>query len=189
MPSSIYLKMQNSERLRLNSLVEFGLRSLSRFCNEFGSERLNMKLAFRTTISALCLCAVLPVFFASLGQTQSAQDQSNQTATKPATFFKDDFSVQIWGTGPSKYGQLWYQAGEYHMRATKGGFIVMYGPRDKEYLVENATVSVAARSVGANPPVCGYGIVVYGEKKKSQLEDYAFLIYSGPHPQYKIVLL
>ena len=74
------------------------------------------------------------------------------------------------------------------MHATKGGYIVMYGPDRKDYYDENATVRVGTRSIDGNPPETGYGLVVHGEKKTGSLEDYSFLIYNGDAPKYKIVL-
>ena len=74
------------------------------------------------------------------------------------------------------------------MRATKGGYIVMYAPDKKEYYDENATVRVGLRSIDGNSPASGYGLTVHGEKKTGNLEDYGFLIYNGDDPKYKIVL-
>ena len=74
------------------------------------------------------------------------------------------------------------------MHAISGRYIVMYSPDKPEYHDENATVRVGLRSIDGDPPQTGYGLVVHGEKKNDKLEDYAFLIYSGAKPQYKIVL-
>lgn len=73
------------------------------------------------------------------------------------------------------------------MTATKGGYIVMYAPDRTEYYDENATVRVTARSVEGESPNAGYGLLVHGEKKGGQLNDYGFLIYNGTSPKYKIV--
>ncbi|HXI22802.1 MAG TPA: hypothetical protein VNG71_02925 [Pyrinomonadaceae bacterium] len=102
--------------------------------------------------------------------------------------YTDDFSKQEWGTGPSQYGNIQYEDEEYHMHATKGGYIVMYSPDRKDYYDENATVRVGTRSTDGNPPDTGYGLVVHGEKKTGNLEDYSFLISNGDNPKYKIVL-
>lgn len=116
----------------------------------------------------------------------NANENTNTRST--LTSFTDDFSTQSWGTGPSQFGNIWYQDEEYHMHATKGGYIVMYAPDRKEYYDENATVRVGLRSIDGNPPNAGYGLAVHGEKKSGQLEDYAFLIYNGDDPKYKIVM-
>lgn len=113
---------------------------------------------------------------------------SNANTRSDLTTFTDDFSTQSWGTGPSTYGNIWYQDEAYHMHATKNGYIVMYAPDKKEYYDENATVRVGLRSIDGSPPNTGYGLVVHGEKKDGKLEDYAFLIYNGDDPKYKIVL-
>ena len=113
---------------------------------------------------------------------------SNTNTRSDLSSFTDDFSTQSWGTGPSQYGNIWYQNEEYHMHATRGGFIVMYAPDKKEYYDENATVRVGLRSIDGVPPDTGYGLVVHGEKKDGKLEDYAFLIYNGDDPKYKIVV-
>jgi hypothetical protein len=120
----------------------------------------------------------------------NTNDNSNENANTRSTLtsFTDDFSKQDWGTGPSQYGNIWYDNEEYHMRATKGGYIVMYAPDKKDYYDENATVRVGLRSIDGDPPETGYGLIVHGEKKTGNLEDYAFLIYNGDNPKYKIVL-
>ena len=117
-------------------------------------------------------------------------DETNTNANTRSnlTTFTDDFSTKSWGTGESQYGNIWYQDEEYHMHATKGGFIVMYGPDKPEYKTENATVRVGLRSIDGNPPLTGYGVTVHGETKDGKLEDYGFLIYNGDNPKYKIVL-
>ena len=112
----------------------------------------------------------------------------NSNTRSSLTNFTDDFSNQSWGTGPSQYGNIFYQDEEYHMHATKGGYIVMYAPDKKEYYDENATVRVGLRSVDGESPSSGYGLTVHGEKKTGNLEDYGFLIYSGDNPKYKVVL-
>jgi hypothetical protein len=118
---------------------------------------------------------------------RNSNANSNTNTRSDLTTFTDDFSTQSWGTGPSQYGNLWYLNEEYHMHATKSGFIVIYAPDKAEYKTENATVRVGLRSVDGNPPETGYGLVVHGEKKDGKLEDYAFLISNGPDPKYKIV--
>jgi hypothetical protein len=115
-------------------------------------------------------------------------DDSNSNTRSTLATFTDDFSNKTWGTGESQYGNIWYQDEEYHMHATKGGFIVMYGPDKPDYKTENATVRVGLRSIDGDPPLSGYGVVVHGEKKDGKLEDYGFLIYNGTNPKYKIVL-
>ena len=118
--------------------------------------------------------------------TTNANENSNTRSS--LTTYTDDFSKEEWGTGPSQYGNIKYEDEEYHMHATKGGYIVMYGPDRKDYYDENATVRVGTRSIDGTPPETGYGLVVHGEKKTGNLEDYSFLIYNGDNPKYKIVL-
>lgn len=120
--------------------------------------------------------------------SNSEVSNDNSNSRSSLTSFSDDFSTQSWGTGPSQYGNIFYQDEEYHMHATKGGFIVMYAPDKKEYYDENATVRVGLRSIDGNSPTSGYGLTVHGEKKSGNLEDYGFLIYNGDEPKYKIVL-
>ena len=117
----------------------------------------------------------------------SNRNTNTNANTSSTSTFTDDFSTQRWGTGPSAYGNIWYQNEEYHMHATKDGYIVMYGPDRAEYKTKNATVRVGLRSVDGNPPNHGYGLVVHGERKDGKLEDYAFLIYNGGGPRYKII--
>jgi len=112
---------------------------------------------------------------------------NTNTSTTPASL-ADDFSVVKWGTGDSKYGNIWYANDEYHMRSKKDTYLVMYAP-GKNYETENATVKVTARSVDGSVPAAGFGLVVYGEQSKTKgLEDYAFLIYPGAQPEYEVVM-
>src|SRR5205814_10242763 len=69
-----------------------------------------------------------------------ANDNTNENMHRRSslTTYTDDFSKQEWGTGPSQYGNVKYEDEEYHMHATKGGYIVMYGPDRKDYYDENA---------------------------------------------------
>ena len=80
--------------------------------------------------------------------TNSATNE-NSNSRSTLTSFTDDFSEKTWGTGPSQYGNIFYQDEEYHMRATKGGYIVMYSPDKKDYYDENATVRVGLRVLTA----------------------------------------
>jgi hypothetical protein len=120
--------------------------------------------------------------------TNTEETNTNTNSRSTLATFTDDFSNKTWGTGESQFGNIWYQDEEYHMHATKGGFIVMYAPDKPDYHDENATVRVGLRSIDGNPPDTGYGLAVHGEKKDGKLEDYSFLIYSGTNPKYKIVL-
>src|SRR5262249_36890737 len=114
--------------------------------------------------------------------------QTPRTAPAQPGTFTDDFSVERWGTGKSQFGEIWYANQEYHMRATAGGYIVMYGPKTSDYQTENATVRVTTHSVDGVSPTLGYGLVVHGDKSKTnQLEDYSFLIYTGENPAYRVV--
>ena len=112
---------------------------------------------------------------------------TNANVRSDLSSFTDDFSSETWGTGSSQYGRIWYQDDEYHMRGTKGGYIVMYSPDKPEYHDENATVRVTTRTIDGDSPKMGYGLLVHGEKKDGQLEDYAFLIYNGDDRKYKII--
>lgn len=118
-------------------------------------------------------------------RNSSANTNANTRSTLSS--FTDDFSSETWGSGPSQFGRIWYEDDEYHMHATKGGYIVMYAPDRPEYRDENATVRITARSIDGESPDAGYGLLVHGEKKGGLLEDYGFLIYSGTNPKYKIV--
>ena len=118
----------------------------------------------------------------------NSNSNENTNTRSSLTSFTDDFSEENWWTGPSAYGRVWYDNEEYHMHAISGRYIVMYAPDKSEYHDENATVRVGLRSIDGDPPQTGYGLVVHGEKKNENLEDYGFLIYNGSNPKYKIVL-
>lgn len=117
--------------------------------------------------------------------SNATNDNSNTRSS--LTSFTDDFSKEDWRTGSSTYGTMSYQNEEYHMRGTKGYYFVIYSPDKPEYKTKDATVRVATRSIDGESPSTGYGLVVHGEMKNDQLEDYAFLIYNGDDPKYKIV--
>jgi hypothetical protein len=109
----------------------------------------------------------------------------NANANLPTTI-TDDFSTQKWGTGSYDFGDIWYAGDEYHMRAKTDKYMVMYAP-SQDYKTGNATVRVMARSVDGTPAASGYGLIVHGEKKGDNLEDYALLIYNGAEPKYEVV--
>ena len=119
--------------------------------------------------------------------SNSNTGNSNTNTSSLPTSFTDDFSTPNWGTGPSTYGRTWYQNDEYHMSATKGGYIVMYSPKTALYETENATVRITARNVDGAETSKGYGILVHSELKNDQLEDYAFLIDNGNKGYYRVV--
>ncbi|HEY7786623.1 MAG TPA: hypothetical protein VIB00_17970 [Pyrinomonadaceae bacterium] len=111
---------------------------------------------------------------------------TNSAADLPSSVV-DDFSYQKWGSGNSRFGDIWYADDEYHMRSKEKTYLVMYAPSN-EYNTQDATVKVTARSVDGSAATSGYGLIVHGEKTKdNQLEDYALLIYTGDDPQYEIV--
>jgi len=122
----------------------------------------------------------------STNENLNANDNANTRSS--LTSFTDDFSDETWWTGTMASGRTWYDNDEYHMHATAGRYIVMYSPDKSEYHDENSTVRVQLKSVDGDVPETGYGLVVHGEMKNNNLEDYSFLIYNGPSPKYKIVL-
>jgi len=122
----------------------------------------------------------------SNSSTSNTNGNSNSTASPPASF-NDDFSAENWGSGPSKFGRTWYQNDEYHMNGTKGGYIVMYAPKTPQYETENATVRIVARNVDGTETSKGFGLLVHGELKNDQLEDYGFLIDTGNKGYYRVI--
>jgi hypothetical protein len=106
----------------------------------------------------------------------------------PGGSFRDDFRTEDWTAGTYTYGTAWYVNDEYHMHATKGGYIAMYGPSQK-YQTENATVRVTMRSVDGSSPTTGYGLLIHGERSKQSkaIGNYAFLIRTGSTPAYQVV--
>lgn len=111
---------------------------------------------------------------------------ANTSPSLPTTT-SDDFSEQKWGAGNYTFGDIWYAGNEYHMRAKADKYLVMYAP-SQDYKTGNATVSVKARSVDGTPASTGFGLIVHGERSKSNdLEDYALLIYTGAETKYEIV--
>ena len=120
----------------------------------------------------------------------NANRNSNANSSSDAlpASMTDDFSTEKWRTGNFQFGDIWYVDDEYHLRSKEKTYIVMYAPTG-DYNTENATVRVTARSVDGTATTSGYGLVVHGEKSKSdELEDYALLIYTGDEPQYQVVM-
>ena len=124
----------------------------------------------------------------SANDNSTSNSNDNANARSSLTSFTDDFSDNSWWTGTMTSGRTWYDDEEYHMRAITGRYIVIYSPDKADYHDENATVRVTMRSIDGDPPETGYGLVVHGEKKTDNLEDYSFLLYNGPNPKYKVVL-
>lgn len=122
---------------------------------------------------------------ASANTNENTNENSN--ARSSLTSFTDDFSKEDWRATSSQYGTTWYANEEYHMRGVKGYYFVVYAPEKPEYKTKNATVRVATRSIDGVSPDAGYGLVVHGLMKDNQLEDYAFVIFNGDDPKYKIV--
>jgi|SRR6185312_1198112 len=119
--------------------------------------------------------------------TNGSRGNSNSSTDLPATF-SDDFSESKWAVSKSDYGELWYDNDEYHMRSKDRTYLVMYAPSN-DYNTENATIQVTTRNVDGISPTSGYGLIVHGEKSKDEkLEDYAFLIFTGSNPQYKVLM-
>jgi hypothetical protein len=117
----------------------------------------------------------------------NASNSNNTNSTKTGTpSASDDFSSQAWWTGTANVGSAEYQNGEYHLRATSTGYMVIYSP--DTFRTENSTTRVTVRSVSGTSPENGYGMAVFGEmSKKKELEDYCLLIRNTETPAYKIV--
>ena len=111
---------------------------------------------------------------------------ANANASLPS-LTTDDFSDEKWGIGNYAFGDIWYADNEYHMRAKADKYLVMYAPSN-DYKTGNATVTVTVHSVSGTSPASGYGLIVHGERSKTnELEDYALLIYTGAETKYEIV--
>jgi hypothetical protein len=111
---------------------------------------------------------------------------ANSNANLPSSL-ADDFSQDKWGTGTYDFGDIWYADQQYHLRAKDNKYLVMYAPSN-DYKTGNATVRVTARSVDGTPAQNGFGLIVHGERSKTnQLEDYALLIFTGAEPKYEII--
>jgi hypothetical protein len=74
------------------------------------------------------------------------------------------------------------------MRSKKDTYLVMYGP-NQDYKTDNATVKVTARSVDGSVPSAGFGLIVLGgQSKDKNLQDYALLIYPSDQPEYEVIM-
>lgn len=116
-------------------------------------------------------------------------NNANNANSSSSSTLRDDFTDAKWLTGSFSNGSFWYQNGEYHLRATAKGSVVVYAPDKNSYSTQDSTVKVTARSVTGTAPGYGYGLAVLGSMSaKDQLSDYSFLIWTGNDPQYKVVL-
>ena len=116
-----------------------------------------------------------------------SNSNSSNTSTSTVSSISDDFSEPKWGTGNSRFGDIWYADDEYHMRSKKETYLVMYAPSDA-YQTENAAVKVTARSVDGTVPSAGFGLIVHGQQLRNKgLQDYALLIYPADEPHYEII--
>lgn len=72
--------------------------------------------------------------------------------------------------------------------ARKGYFYVMLssGKFEEQYLTNDAAVRVTVRAVSGTPPTLGYGLVINSDITPLN-SDYAFLIYNGNNPSYRVV--
>jgi hypothetical protein len=118
----------------------------------------------------------------------SNTNTANTNTKTDAGALSDDFSIKRWGTGNSRFGDIWYVNDEYHMRSRHETYLVMYAP-SAAYQTENAIVKVTARSVDGSVPSAGFGLVVHGQRSATNngLQDYALLIYPGDEAQYEII--
>src|SRR6266513_2671262 len=124
---------------------------------------------------------------ANVNVNTNVSNRNSNSSNLPSSFV-DDFSEQKWGIGSSKFGDISYEDGQYHMRSKDKTYLVMYAPSD-DYNTESATVKVKARSVDGTVPSAGFGLMVHCEQSKAkQLEDYALLIYPGTEPAYEIIM-
>ena len=120
--------------------------------------------------------------------TANANVPNTNASVPPTGPFADDFSEKKWSVGVSQYGRIWYDNDEYHMSSKERTYMVNYAPSD-DYLTENATVKVTARSVDGDVPSAGFGLLVHGGRSRAnQLEDYGLLIYPGDEPEYEIIM-
>jgi hypothetical protein len=99
----------------------------------------------------------------------------------------DDFSTEKWGTGSDSLGKFWYTNDEFHANAVPGNYLVEYGPKETAYYTKDATVRMTIRAVDGVSPKYGFGLVVHGELKDKQLEDYGFIIKTDARPSYAVV--
>jgi len=123
---------------------------------------------------------------ANTGPSNANSTNANNSNNSGASL-TDDFSEKKWGTGDSKFGEIWYTDGEYHMRSKADTYLVMYAPTN-DYKTGNATVKVTARSVDGSVPSAGFGLIVQGEQSKTKgLQDYALLIYPAAEAAYEVI--
>ncbi len=119
----------------------------------------------------------------------ASSTNQNSGSSRKDYQLKDDFSAAKWWIGANTFGQAEYVNGEYRLAGTVfEGYVVVYGPKKDDYMIENVTARVTTRSVTGTSPTMGYGLAVYGELKGSNLEDYSFLIRTDESPAFRVAL-
>ncbi len=117
--------------------------------------------------------------------TNSNSNANANTSSDKAYVAQDDFSSVKWWEGTNEFGTGKYVNGEYQLSGVLDrNYVVVYGPRT--YETKDATTRITARSVESTSPPDGYGLVVFGQLKDGQLQDYAFIITSGTNPNYRV---
>lgn len=117
--------------------------------------------------------------------SNSNQDSNSNSNSSRVYVAQDDFSITNWWVGSISFGKAEYVDGEYQLSAL-GGYLAVYGPTT--YDTKNATTRVTTRSVSGVSPDNGYGLTVFSELKKGQLEDYAFVIRTNDSPAFRVYL-
>ena len=82
--------------------------------------------------------------------------------------------------------RTWYYTDEYHIHGNKGGYIRFTLPttrstRPRTQLCESPHETSKAQNRK------GYGILVHGQMKNGQPEDYWFLIDNGDRGYYRVI--
>ena len=124
----------------------------------------------------------------NVNTNRNSNSSSDTTSDSTPPDVSDDFSTAKWAVSDDALGRFWYENDELHVHAVPGRYVVEYAPEKTGYYTKNATTKITVRCVHGDSPKYGYGFVIHGQLKDTQLEDYAFLIKSGPDPQYSIIL-
>jgi hypothetical protein len=124
---------------------------------------------------------------ANTGSSNKGSVYEPKSNKSSAGTFKVDFTR--WREFKQSDGEAKIIGDEYQLNCTIQNYfyvVVSSSKYDDNLLTNNATARVTVRSVTGDSPSLGYGIVVNSDVKPI-VSGYAFLIYTGDNPKYRVV--
>lgn len=101
--------------------------------------------------------------------------------------YKVDF--KRWNEFKESYGEASLVGDEYQMACKFNNYFYVRlssSKYDNNLMTNNATTKVTVRSVTGTSPTLGYGLVINSDTQPLK-SDYAFVIFNGTNPQFRVV--